>query len=118
MTVDALLLKNTPMQLDKRRQPLQPYPAAIGHIPHNWLAQNESDVSQRSGSFHAAGEWVWVDELLLSENKDGPAAGSPPVNNPVERSGGGTVGCWFLICLVATLVCRRRLWRGNYRRAG
>ena len=62
LAVSALELGPLPVELDPRRQPLQPFPAMIGHIPENWL-----DTHMPPQSLSTEGEWLLVDEVVLPD---------------------------------------------------
>ena len=66
MALEALEPRNLPAQLDVRRQPLQPYPIVIGHVPKHWLridAGPEPATAQIKGF---KGDWLELDRYLLT----------------------------------------------------
>ena len=100
MTVGALAFQNLPMQFDPRRQPLQPYPAAIGHIPDDWLVQGAVRFPAMGRSFADRGDLFWVDGFLTDDDPVVPpgAPGEPedpggdagPSTPPATDPGGQT----------------------------
>lgn len=65
MELKALELKNLASQLDRRRQPLQPYPIAIGVIPKDWLHIRGQTFPGVSDIYGITGSWVELDKALL-----------------------------------------------------
>ncbi|MFT5063552.1 MAG: hypothetical protein ACI91G_000921 [Gammaproteobacteria bacterium] len=104
MTVDALALRGLPMQFDRRRQPLQPYPAAIGHIPDQWLTKQGLSFPTSGGKFESFGDWLLVDGFL-NANKSSP---DDPIVVQPPTSGGGSTDRALLLLLGLMAVYRRR----------
>ena len=65
MALEALEPRPLPMERDVRRQPLQPYPIIIGHIPLHWL-KTDQGAQPASAQVHGVkGDWLELDRLLL-----------------------------------------------------
>ncbi|HEX4879275.1 MAG TPA: hypothetical protein VFV39_05460 [Limnobacter sp.] len=62
MSLAALSASKVPMQLDPRRQPLQPHPLATGVIPPHWPASATSKPSNAAPV--KPNEDLWVDAVL------------------------------------------------------
>lgn len=65
MSLDALVLRSLPAQLDPRRQPLQPYPVVIGLVPPLWNESNGERFPKTAEVNGAPGKWLELDRYLL-----------------------------------------------------
>jgi hypothetical protein len=64
LTPAVLAPLSIPMQLDSRRQPLQPYPLAIGDIPMHWLNGTGATGPAQPERLDQKGQWLFVDEFI------------------------------------------------------
>lgn len=64
LQIDVLRPVDLPMQLDRRRQPMQPYPVVIGNIPAHSLEGPGGSGPVWNRRHTQPGEWEWIDPYL------------------------------------------------------
>jgi hypothetical protein len=117
MSLSALVFDDIPMQFDRRRQPLQPFPAVIGHVPASWLQSSQPGFPGVNQSYSEFGEWLLIDSGTLNnglKKSQVPEDATDSVEPLLSRSsggrtsGGGSISLWIFPMVILVLWLRRR----------